>query len=141
MISRARAGAVPVEFTVSLGDGHVVDARVAVFHVAVGVELPVLVALPAVPLARAGVLPVGEPDVDAHPIAGPQFLDQPVLVLAGPLAGQELDDLFPPVDELRAVSPLAVLGVGEGDLVRVAGVPRVLGGPDLPRGGLRRGRR
>jgi hypothetical protein len=44
-----------------------------------------------------------------------EFLDQPVLELARPFAPQERDDLGAAMEELGAVAPAAVLGIGAGD--------------------------
>ena len=51
MIVGARRGAVPVELALRFGDREVVDAGMAQPHQAVGVELPVLVAIGAEPVA------------------------------------------------------------------------------------------
>jgi hypothetical protein len=48
--------------------------------------------------------------------------------------GEELDDLVSAGEDHVPVTPCGVLGVGEGDLVRVAGVPGVFGGLDLGQG-------
>ena len=56
------------------------------------VELPVLVAVGAEPLAGVVVPLVGEAHGDAVVGEGPELLDQPVVELALPLAGQEGDD-------------------------------------------------
>src|SRR5215218_3695059 len=90
----------PVEETLRLGDGQVVDAGVAPAHQTALVELPVLVAVGAEPVAGVVTGFVGEADGDAVAFEGPQFLDQPVLQLPPPLAGQEGHDLVPPGDEL-----------------------------------------
>src|SRR6478735_5168599 len=121
----------PPEQPVGLLDGQVVDAGVAVMHESVGVELPVLVAVGAVPLPGVVVAFVGESYGDAVVGDGPKFLDQPVVEFAVPLAGQERDDLVAALDEFRAVPPVAVDGVSQRDLRGVAGIPAVLGQPDL----------
>ena len=78
--------------------------------------------------------------LEAHrdPVAveRPEVLAQRVVELALPLAREELDDLGAAVDELVAVAPQRVLGVGARDPLRVAGVPGVLGRLDLLAGGL-----
>lgn len=85
MVLRPRAVR-PAEQAIRLGDRHVVDAGVADRHVALGVELPVLVAVRAPPLP-GGVVPfVGEAHRDAVVAERPQLLDEPVLELLGPLA-------------------------------------------------------
>ena len=95
------------------------------------VELPQFVAVAAMP-AAVGVVPlVLEPHGDPVVGEGPQGLDQPVIEFALPLAGQELADLVAADHELAPVPPHRILGVSEGHTVRVAGVPGVLGRPDL----------
>jgi len=69
---------------------------------------------------------VGEPDGDAVPAERPQLLDQPVVKFPRPLALQELYDLGPPVQELRAVPPPGMLGVPKREPFRIPGVPGIL---------------
>src|SRR3954468_14619846 len=98
----------PVELAVPLRNEQVVDARVAAAHQAVVVEFPVLVAVGTVPVAGIVVPLVREPHRDAIAAVRPQFLDQAVLELTNPLAGQERDDLLPTIGELGAVAPARV---------------------------------
>src|SRR5215217_637589 len=111
---------------VRLGDPDVVDARLATAHVALVVELPLLVAVAAPPLARR----VARLVLEAHrdPIGGerPEVLAQRVVLLAVPLAGQERDDRLAAGEELVAVAPLRVLAVRAGDALGVTAVPGVL---------------
>ena len=79
----------------------IVDAGIAQPHQAVGIELPVLVAVGAEPLAAVVAPLVGEADGDAVVGKRPKLLDQPVVELARPLAGQEVDDLCPSNREIR----------------------------------------
>jgi hypothetical protein len=79
---------------------------------------------------------IGEPDRDPAALVRPQLLDQAVVELAVPLAVEELDDLAVAVEELGAVTPATVLGIGEGDALRVPSVPGILGEAYLLRGGL-----
>src|SRR3954471_24568559 len=85
---RARAEDAPL----GLLDRDVVDARLATAHVALVVELPLLVAVAAPPLAGGVAALVLEAHGD--PVGGerPQVLAQRVVRLAVPLAGQELHD-------------------------------------------------
>src|SRR4051794_469542 len=99
----------PVVEPVALGDAQVVDAGQSPAHQAVVVELPVLVAVGAEPVAGVVVPLVGEPDGDAVPGEHPQLLDEPVIQFAGPLAGEEVLDRRPAGKELRPVAPLGVL--------------------------------
>src|SRR5258705_2735198 len=117
---------------VGLADRQIVDARDPPPHEAAGIELPVLVPVGAEPLAAVVAPLVGEPDRDPVLVKRPQLLDEPVLQLAGPLPGEELDDRVPAGEELGAVAPDAVHRVAGRDLRGIAAVPRVLGEPDLP---------
>jgi len=125
-----------VDATVAFVDRDVVDARLAAAHVPLVVELPLLVPVAAPPLAGGVAGLVLEAHGDAVAGERPQVLAQRVVELALPLAGQERDDRVAAADELAAVAPLGVLGVGAGDALRVAGVPRILGRLHLLAGGL-----
>src|SRR3954469_24198537 len=107
---RARAEDAPL----GLLDRDVVDARLAAAHVALVVELPLLVAVAAPPLPRRVATLVLEAHGDPVLRERPQVLAQRVLMLALPLAAQELDDRRAPAQELVPVAPLGVLGVGGG---------------------------
>jgi hypothetical protein len=74
-----------------------VDAGQAALHQAVFRELPVLVAVGAIPLAGIVMVFVGEANCNAVAVVGPQFLDQAVLELARPFALQQADDGGRPV--------------------------------------------
>src|SRR3989442_1731192 len=121
----------PTKLAVGFLDGQVVDAGEAEFHVAAFVELPVLVAVGAIPLAGVVVKLILEAHRDAVAREGPEFLLQAVIQLAIPFAAQKLDDLRAAVQELGTVAPMRVLGVGERDALGVAAVPGVLGGLDF----------
>src|SRR3954471_21993432 len=126
--SAARSDSDPA---LALVDSVVVDARVAPAHVAEVVELPVLVAVAAPPLAVGVVGLVLEPDRDPVLVEAPQLLAQPVVELARPLAAQEVADGVAAGEELVAIAPIGVLGVRHRHPVGIACVPRVLGGLHL----------
>src|SRR5204863_391346 len=109
----------------------VVDRGDAPAHQTALVELPVLVAVGAKPVTRIVVPLVGEAHRDPILAEGPDLLDEPVVELATPLAAQKRLDLGASVQKLGPISPHRVLGVGERDPLRVAGVPGVLGHPHL----------
>src|SRR5215212_5655132 len=88
------------------------------------------------PLSLCVVALILEPDRDAVTREAPEVLLQAVVELPGPLTLEERDDLLAALEELLAVAPLGVLGVGERDLLGIAGVPGVLGRFDLPPGTL-----
>src|SRR5215470_641384 len=95
----------PTILALGVLDRQIVDACNAHLHQPLLIELPVLVAVGTVVLAAVVVPLVSEAHRD--PVAGkrPQLLDQPVIELAGPLAGQERDDFAPALQELGAVAP------------------------------------
>src|SRR3954447_3373808 len=130
-VLRPRPGQVPAELAGLLAGRDVVDARMPSSHQSALVEHPVLVAIGTEPGAGLVVPLVGEPGRDAIGVEGPHLLDQPVVEFLRPLAGQELDDGSTTLEELRPVSPAAVLGVRQRDLLRITSVPGVLGGADL----------
>ena len=66
---------------------------------------------------------IGEANGDAVVAERPHFLDQAVVELAVPFAGEEFDDGLAALKELGAVAPAAVLAIGERDAGRVARVP------------------
>src|SRR5829696_1822044 len=131
MICRPWTAAVPVELPLWLADRQVIDAGVSLTHQPVLVEFPVLVAVGAEPVSRIVVVFVGEPDRNTIPCVCPQLLDEPVVELPVPFAGQKFDDLGPSLEDLAAVPPLAVNRVRQRDAFGIAGVPGILGGADL----------
>src|SRR3954462_15804158 len=135
-IRRPRPRCRPVKPPVLLRNDHVVDRRLAAPHQAVLVELPLLVAVGAIPLAARIVPFVLEANRDAVFVERPEVLDQAVVVLLLPFAGEERDDGLAPLKNLGAIAPAAVLGIGERDAHRVARIPGILGHTRLLRGGL-----
>src|SRR3954462_10593509 len=129
---RARAEDAPL----GLLDRDVVDARLAAAHVALVVELPLLVAVAAPPLPRRVATLVLEAHGDPVAAERPQVLAQRVVELALPLAGEERDDRLAAGEELVTVAPLRVLRVRGSDALRIGRVPRILGRLDLLAGGL-----
>src|SRR5215469_14682582 len=126
MVRRPRTAAIPMEFSVRLGDRPVINARVAAPHQAVLIELPVFVAVGAKPVARVVVVFVGKPNGDAVAGDGPVFLDQSVIEFALPFPREKGDDIGPTLKNFRAVTPLAIGRVGERYPPWVAGIPRIL---------------
>src|SRR5882724_8184330 len=95
----------PVIFAIRFQDRKVVDRRKPVGHEAVVIKFPVLIPIRAIPVTRVIVPLVSEADSDPIPGERPEFLDESVVQLHGPLAGEERNNLVSPVDELRAVPP------------------------------------
>src|SRR5262249_28369560 len=121
----------PVKAAIGDADRGIVDAREAAAHETVFVELPILVAIGAEPVAAIVVPLIGK--ADGYPVftEAPQFLDKSIVQLALPLAGEEGDNRLAPLHELGAVPPVAIDGIGERDLLGVAAVPPILGEADL----------
>src|SRR4249920_3474677 len=76
----------PMVLAVRLRQRQVVDAGDAHPHQAVLVELPIFVAVAAVPMAAVVVPLIGKSHGDAVFAKGPDFLDQPVVEFARPFA-------------------------------------------------------
>src|SRR5688500_11958387 len=95
----------PRELALGLRDGQVVDAGIAQLHETDRVELPVLVAVRAIPVVCIVPPFIRKAHGDAVVRESPQLLDEPILQLAAPLARQELDDLIPAYRKFRAVTP------------------------------------
>src|SRR6516162_2884920 len=115
----------PMKLAIAFLDGEVVNAGDASLHQAMLIELPILVAVTAEPIA-------------AIVVQCPELLDQPVVELTTPLALEKGFDLLATLEELGAVSPAALDRVGEYHAGGIARVPRILRQPYLLRGGLGR---
>src|SRR5258708_17156885 len=108
MIGGTGTRAIPVEFSLRCLDPQVVDAGKPALHKAAWREIPVLVSVGAEPVERVVVPFIGEANGDPVLGEGPQFLDQAIVELPGPLARQEFDDAAPPLNQLAAISPLSI---------------------------------
>src|SRR5262245_64927699 len=126
----------PVIFALAILDRQVVDAGDAPPHQAVLVELPVLVAIAAKPVAGIVVPFICEAHSDPVVAERPHFLNQPIIEFAIPFAREKRLDLLAAVNELGAVAPDAVDGIAEGDAGGIASVPGIFGKARLLRGGL-----
>jgi hypothetical protein len=123
------------EFSFRLLYGQIVDAGKTELHVAKFIKLPVLIPVSPIPLPGVVVEFVLEADGDAVLGESPEGLLQAVIEFAIPFAPEEFDDLRPAMQELGAVTPLCVLGVGKRDALWIAGVPSIFGGLDFLMGG------
>ena len=83
----------------------VVDGCKSRRHKPIIVELPVLIAVGAIPVIRVVAPLVSETYGDPVPSKRPHFLDQPVVQLLAPLARKKSNDFVSSVDELRSVPP------------------------------------
>src|SRR4029453_19208646 len=83
---------------------------------------------------------------DAVLIERPEVLDQAIVMLLRPFAGKEFDDRIASFKEFGAVTPAAVLGIGQRNPHRIARIPgvfrhaRLLGGGFAGEGRQRRTR-
>ena len=109
----------PMILSRALGDRSIVDAGDAEAHQALLIELPVFVPVAAEPVPAVVVPFVGEADRDAIVAEGPDFLDQAIVELAAPFARQKPLDGLAALQEFRAVSPVAVGGIGERNARRI----------------------
>jgi inactivated superfamily I helicase len=82
----------PVVLPLVFGDWHIVNAGDSALHQAIGIELPVLVAITTKPI-EAVIMPlIGEAHCDAVLTKGPNLFDQPIAELAVLFAREERDD-------------------------------------------------
>ena len=82
----------PVKLAVARSDRHVIDASDSQAHQPVHVELPVFVAVGAIPVSFVVVPLVRKPNGDTISFIRPDFFDEPVLQFQGPLARQKRPD-------------------------------------------------
>src|SRR3981189_309415 len=104
-IRRPRARCGPARAAFLLRDRHIVDAGFAAAHQAGLVELPLLVAVGAMPLPGIVVPFVLKAHRDMVAVERPEILDQAVLMLFRPFAGEEGDDGGAAFEKLGAVAP------------------------------------
>src|SRR5262249_48144554 len=104
-VGRPRARGGPMEAAIFLGDGDVVDRGFTARHQAVLVELPLFVAVGAVPLAARVVPFVLEAHRDAVVVKGPEVLDQAVVELLLPFAREKGDNRLAALKYFRAIAP------------------------------------
>src|SRR5215470_11483881 len=117
----------PMVFAITFFDREIIDAGDPPPHQTFRVELPVLVSVAAKPVTGIIVPFIGKAHGDPVVAEGPYFLNQPIIELAIPFAGEECLNFLAPMNEFRAVSPNAVGGIGECHASGVAGIPGVLG--------------
>src|SRR6516164_10940297 len=120
----------------ALFDRQVIDAGYAQAHQPVLIELPVLIAKAAEPIAAIIVPFVSEANCDSVLPERPNLLDQTVIQLAIPLARQKRFDFRSTLDEFGAIAPATVSRVCERYLGGFARVPCVFGHSHLLCGGL-----
>src|SRR3954469_5971391 len=140
-VGGSRAGRRPAEAAIGLGDHDIVDAGLAPAHQPGLVEFPLLVAIGAVPSAILIMPFILEANGDAVVGEGPEVLDQAIVVLLLPFAGEEFGDRRAALEKLAAVTPDAVFGIGQRHLDGVTRIPGVFGHPGLLGGGLASERR
>jgi hypothetical protein len=126
----------PAKLTVGFGNRMFVNAGVPNPHQTICGEFPVLVSVSAEPLTAVIMMLVSITDCDAVPCERPQLLDQAVVELLVPFAGQKSLRLSAARHELDAVTPAGIDGVGKCDLGGIAAVPAIFCKPDLFNGAL-----
>src|SRR5262249_34610161 len=94
------------------------------------------VAIRAMPLAARITPLILEPHRNPIVVESPEILDQAVVELLLPFAGEERLDRLAPREELRAVAPAAILGISERDAFGIARIPCVFRHARLLRCGL-----
>src|SRR6266581_3416095 len=95
----------PQEFALAQSNRHIVDARLAPAHQTVAVELPLLVAIGAEPVAAIVAPFILEAHGDAIVVERPKLLDQAVIDLPRPFACEEGDDRCTALEEFSPVPP------------------------------------
>src|SRR5437762_1130231 len=128
----------PMVQPLAFQDWQKIDAGEAPLHQAMSVEFPQFVALAAKPGTVGGTPCRRKAYRHAGFAKAPQLLDQAIVVLFPPFAGQECDDRGAAPEEFRSVLPDAVFRVSQGDAGGIAAVPHILCRPYFLRGGLRR---
>src|SRR3954467_13427956 len=105
----------PVILALAFLDRQVVDAGDAPAHQAAFVELPILVAIAAKPVA--GIVVPFICKAHGYPVVAkrPDVLDQAVLQLTNPLASEECLDGLAAANEFGAVAPNAIHRIGKRD--------------------------
>jgi hypothetical protein len=102
-----------MKLSVVFFDREVVDASEPAAHQPIVGELPIFISVRSEPTARIIVPFVGEPNRDSILGKSPQLLDEPVVQLLYPLAGQKRDDCGSTMNEFRPVTPSAVQRISQ----------------------------
>jgi hypothetical protein len=120
-----------VELPLRFFDGHIVDASIATLHESTSLKLPVFVSVRPEPVPCIVVPLIRISNGDAIAVVGPKFFDESVVELFLPLPVEECLSFSTAICELRAVAPLRVERVGQGNLGRIASVPTIFGKSDF----------
>jgi hypothetical protein len=101
------------EFSVFLFYREVIDTGIALTHVSVFVELPVLIAICPEPLPFSIMIFIFKPH--SHPVfaKAPKFFFELVVQFSFPFASKKFFDLLPAIDKVGPVSPLCIYGIGK----------------------------
>lgn len=91
------------------------------------INFPVLVAIGPETVAAAILMLIGIAHLDPVVAKRPKLLDQAIVQLLVPTAGQKHQDFLATRREFRPVAPLAVQRIGQRNFGRVAVVPAVFG--------------
>src|ERR1700676_1923899 len=95
----------PTILAIRFLDRKIIDACEPQTHQAIIIELPILVAVRAIPISRVVVPLIREAHSNAIAGKGPKLFYKPVIQLFRPLASEEGDDVVSSVHKLGAVSP------------------------------------
>src|SRR6266702_1413829 len=117
----------PAVLALGFLDRQVIDAGQTTAHETVLGELPVFIGIGPEPMPRVIMPLIREAHRDAGVMKGPELFDEAVVQLFGPFALEKLDNSLAPHQELAAVTPRAVHGIGQRNPCGVAGVPGVFG--------------
>ena len=90
----------PMIFAIRFLDWKIIDARKSQPHQAIIIELPILVAVGAIPVSRVVVPLVGEAHGDAIIRESPKLFDQAVVEFFRPFTREKSDDVLSSVHKL-----------------------------------------
>src|SRR6202008_4622324 len=112
-------------------DRQIVDGREPTLHETRGIELPILIAIGAKPLAAVVMAFIGEANRDTVALERPQLLYQAVVQFPVLFPCEEWNDLGPAARKLGAIAPTAVLRIDKRHPLRITAIPAVFGHPNL----------
>src|SRR5258705_1622164 len=107
------AAEVPAILAFGFLDRQIVDGSKPTLHEARGIELPILIAVRAKPLAAVVVPFISEANRDTIALKGPQLLYQAVVQFLVLFPRKELHDLRPANRKLGAIAPTAILRINK----------------------------
>src|SRR5580698_4951576 len=118
----------PVILTFRLLDREIIDARVAVMHHTIFVELPVLVSVRPKPIAGIIVPFIGETNSNTCAVKRPQLLDESIVQFTPPFACEKLLDFLSAGHKLRPITPVTIDGISQTNFLWISRVPSIFAG-------------